>query len=89
MLPSIPCDSSHSQVDPKTHIPAEVVSMNMVVTSSDADVVACFDIGKSESAIQNPKVKIFFSLKPQVLNPAPTPLLKPILINEVHNFEKT
>ena len=50
MLPSVSCDSSHSQVDPKTHISAEVVLVNMVVTSSDADVVACSDIGKSESA---------------------------------------
>ena len=88
VLPSVPCDSSHSQVNPKTHIPVEVVSVNMVVTSSDVDVVACFDIGKSKSAIQNPKVSFVF-LKPQVLNPAPTPLSKPILINEVHNFEKT
>ena len=88
MLPFVPCDSSLSQVDPKTHIPAEVVPVNMVVTSSDADVVACSDIGKYEFAIQNPKVSFVF-LKPQVLNPAPTPLSKPILINEVHNFEKT
>ena len=84
MLPSVPCDSSLSQVDPKTHM----VPVNMVVTSSDADVVACFNIGKSEFAIQNPKVSFVF-LKPQVLNPTPTPLSGPVLINEVHNFEKT
>ena len=60
----------------------------MVVTSSDADVVACSDFGKFESAIQNPKVSFVF-LKPQVLNLAPTLLSEPILINEVHNFEKS
>ena len=59
----------------------------MVVTSSDADVVACSDFGKFESAIQNPKVSFVF-LKPQVLNLAPTYLLELVLINEVRNFEK-
>ena len=88
VLPSVPCGSSHSQVDPKSLIPAEVVPMNMVVTSSDANVVACSNIGKSESAIQNPKVSFVF-LKPQVLNLAPTLLSEPILINEVRNFEKS
>ena len=88
VLPSVPCDLSHSQVDPKSFIPAEVVPMNMVVTSLDADVVACSNIDKSEFAIQNPKVSFVF-LKPQVLNPAPTPLSEPVLINEVRNFKKS
>ena len=69
-------------------IPTEVVPVNMVVTSSDADVVACSDIGKYEFAIQNPKVSFVF-LEPQVLNPAPTSLSEPVLVNEVRNFEKT
>lgn len=79
----MPSVSSLSQADPKSHIPTKVVPVNMVVISSYADDVACSDIGKSESAIQNPKVK------PQVLNPACTPLAEPVLVYEVRNFEKT
>ena len=61
--------------------------MNMAVISSVADDVACSDVGKFESAIQNPKVSFDF-LEPQVLNSTPTPLLEPVLFNEVCNYEK-
>ena len=88
VLPFAPCVSSLSQANPKSHIPVEVVPVNLVVTSSDADDVACSDIGKSKSAIQNSKVSSVF-LEPQVLNLAPTPLSVSILVNEVHIFEKT
>ena len=87
VFPYVPSVSSLSQADPKSHIPVEVVPVNMVVISSDADEVACSDIGKPEFAIQNPKVSFDF-LEPQVLNPVPTPLSKPVLVNEVHNYEK-
>ena len=70
MLPNVPSVSSLSQADPKSHIPAEVMPVNMVVISSFANDGACSDIGKSESAIQNPKLSFEF-LEPQVLNPAP------------------
>ena len=72
VFPYVPSVSSLSQADPKSHMPVEVVPVNMVVISSDADEVACSDIGKSEFAIQNPKVSFDF-LEPQVLNPVPTP----------------
>ena len=86
VLPNVLSVSSLSQAHPKSHIPTEVVPVNMVVISSVADDVACSNIGKFESAIQNLKVSFDF-LEPQVLNPAPTPLLEPVLVNEVCNYE--
>ncbi|KAF3976826.1 hypothetical protein CMV_000002 [Castanea mollissima] len=87
VLPNVPSVSSLSHADPKSHIPAEVVPVNVMVISSFDDDVACSDTGKSESAIQIPKVSFEF-LEPQVLNPAPTRLLESVLVNEVRNYEK-
>ncbi|KAF3962413.1 hypothetical protein CMV_013069 [Castanea mollissima] len=81
VLPFVPCVSSLSQADPKSHTPAEVVPVSTVVTYSNADDIACSDFGKSESAIQNPKVSSVF-LEPLVLNPAPTPLSELVPVNE-------